>query len=61
MWGCGLAQRMRIGPKPFPAVFRRDVIAVARKGETAMTQIAPDFGIFRVDRLAVLASRRHRL
>ena len=32
-------------PKPFPAEFRRDVIAVARKGEASMTQIARDFGI----------------
>jgi transposase len=32
-------------PKPFPAEFRRDVIAVARKGEASMAQIARDFGI----------------
>jgi transposase len=32
-------------PKPFPPEFRRDVIAVARKGEASMTQIARDFGI----------------
>jgi transposase len=32
-------------PKPFPADFRRDVIAVARKGEASMAQIARDFGI----------------
>lgn len=31
-------------PKPFPAEFRADVIAVARKGE-ALRQIAKDFGI----------------
>jgi transposase len=32
-------------PKPFPPEFRRDVIAVARKGEAAMAQLARDFGI----------------
>ncbi len=32
-------------PKPFPAEFRRDVIAVARKGEASISQIARDFGI----------------
>ena len=32
-------------PKPFPAEFRRDVIAVARRGEASMTQVAHDFGI----------------
>jgi transposase len=32
-------------PKPFPPEFRRDVIAVAHKGEASMAQIARDFGI----------------
>ena len=32
-------------PKAFPPEFRRDVIAVARKGETSMAQVARDFGI----------------
>jgi transposase len=32
-------------PKTFPAEFRRDVIAVARKGEASIAQIARDFGI----------------
>ena len=32
-------------PKPFPAEFRRDVIAVARKGEASVAQVAWDFGI----------------
>lgn len=32
-------------PKPFPAEFRRDVVAVARKHETPIAQIARDFGI----------------
>ena len=32
-------------PKPYPEEFRRDVVAVARKGETPLAQIAKDFGI----------------
>jgi transposase-like protein len=32
-------------PKPFPAEFRADVIAVVRKGEAPLRQIARDFGI----------------
>ena len=32
-------------PKAFPDEFRRDVVAVARKGEAPLTQIAKDFGI----------------
>ena len=32
-------------PKPFPKEFRRDVVAVARKGEATLSQIAKDFGI----------------
>lgn len=32
-------------PKAFPAEFRADVIAVARKGEAPLRQIARDFGI----------------
>jgi transposase len=32
-------------PKAFPDEFRRDVIAVARKGEAPLRQIAKDFGI----------------
>jgi len=32
-------------PKPFPAEFRADVIAVARRGEAPLRQIAKDFGI----------------
>ena len=32
-------------PKPFPPEFRRDVIAVARKGEAPISQVARDFGI----------------
>ncbi len=32
-------------PKPFPLEFRCDVIAVARKGEAPLSQIARDFGI----------------
>ena len=32
-------------PKAFPMEFRRDVVAVARKGEAPLSQIARDFGI----------------
>jgi transposase len=32
-------------PKAFPLEFRRDVVAVARKGESTLTQVAKDFGI----------------
>jgi transposase len=32
-------------PKAFPLEFRNDVVAVARKGEAPLTQIAKDFGI----------------
>ena len=32
-------------PKPFPLEFRRDVVAVARKHEAPLSQVAKDFGI----------------
>jgi transposase len=32
-------------PKAFPPEFRRDVVAVARKGEASVAQVAKDFGI----------------
>lgn len=32
-------------PKPYPVEFRRDVVAVARKHEAPLNQIAKDFGI----------------
>lgn len=32
-------------PKPFPEEFRDDVVAVARKGEAPLKQIAKDFGV----------------
>ena len=32
-------------PKAYPVEFRRDVVAVARKREASLTQIAKDFGI----------------
>ena len=32
-------------PKAFPIEFRNDVVAVARKGEAPLNQIAKDFGI----------------
>jgi transposase len=36
---------MLIMPKAFPLGFRRDVVAVARKGGAPLSQIAKDFGI----------------
>ena len=32
-------------PKAFPIEFRRDVVAVARKGEAPLSQVAKDFGV----------------
>jgi transposase len=32
-------------PKAFPVEFRRDVVAVARKGGSSIAQVAKDFGI----------------
>jgi len=32
-------------PSRYPAEFRRDVVAVARRREAPLTQIAKDFGI----------------
>jgi len=32
-------------PQPYPEEFRRDVVAVARKHEAPLAQIAKDFGI----------------
>ena len=32
-------------PKPYPKEFRDDVVAVARKGQAPLNQIAQDFGI----------------
>jgi transposase len=36
---------MSVMPKAFPPEFRRDVIAVARKGQAPISQIARDFGV----------------
>jgi transposase len=36
---------MIVMPKAFPLEFRRDVVAVARKGGAPISQIARDFGI----------------
>lgn len=41
-------------PNSFPAEFRADVIAVARKGEAPLRQIAKDFGISDELRLAIV-------
>jgi transposase len=32
-------------PKPLPLEFRRDVVAVARRGDAPVAQVAKDFGI----------------
>ena len=32
-------------PRPYPAEFRDDVVAVARRGDAPIAQIAKDFGI----------------
>ena len=32
-------------PSPYPKEFRDDVVAIARKGESTIRQIARDFGI----------------
>ena len=32
-------------PTPYPKEFRDDVVAVARRGETPIAQVAKDFGI----------------
>jgi len=32
-------------PKPYPIELRRDIVAVARKREASLSQIAKDFGI----------------
>lgn len=43
--GFVLAGRIDPVPRAFPAEFRTDVIAVTRKGEARLRQIAEDFGI----------------
>jgi hypothetical protein len=47
-------------PKPFPLEFRRDVVAVARKGEAPLSQIAKDFRDLRVVPAPVAEDRRCR-
>ena len=47
-------------PKAFPPEFRRDVVAVARKGEAPLAQIAKDFGISESCLHRWLKTRRHR-
>jgi len=32
-------------PKPYPGEFREDVVAVARKGQAPIAEVAKDFGI----------------
>ena len=41
----GITGGMLIVPKPHPREFRDDVVAVARKGEAPIAEIAKDFGI----------------
>jgi len=50
-------------PKAFPAESRADVIAVARKGEAPLRQIAKDFGISEVclPRWLKIADREHSI
>jgi len=36
---------MSIVPRPYPKEFRADVVAVARRGDAPIAQIAKDFGI----------------
>jgi transposase len=45
LWGFVLAGRMFSMPKAFPLEFRRDVVAVARKGQAPLAQVAKDFGV----------------
>jgi transposase-like protein len=45
--------------KAYPEEFRRDVVAVARKGETSVRQVAKDFGISETC-LALVAAREPR-
>ena len=40
---------MNIMSKPYPAEFRRDVVAVARKDEAPLAQISKDFSDQRSD------------
>jgi transposase-like protein len=41
----GLAGRISIMPTPYPKEFRRDVIAVARRGDQSIAQVARSFGV----------------
>jgi hypothetical protein len=45
LWGFVLAGRMFSMPKAFPLEFRQDVVAVARKGQAPLAQVAKDFGV----------------
>jgi len=36
---------MSIVPRPYPKEFRADVVAVARRGNAPISQVAKDFGI----------------
>lgn len=41
----GAAGRVRIVPRHYPKEFRDDVVAVARRGDAPIKQVAADFGI----------------
>jgi transposase len=41
-----VAGRIGIVPTPYPPELRRDVIAVARRGDQSRAQVARSFGIF---------------
>ena len=47
-------------PKPVPIEFRRDVVAVARKRQAPLWQVAKDFGIFGPAASLAEASRHRR-
>ena len=50
-------------PKPYPAEFRRDIMAVARRSEASIAQVAKDFGISEtcLTRWLKIADREDRL
>ena len=41
----GVAGRIATVPKPHPKEFREDVVAVARRGDATLAEVAKDFGI----------------
>ena len=47
-------------PKAFPLEFRRDVVAVASRGEAPIARIAKDFGILRIVSATLVEAGRYR-